>query len=398
MKKVSLIVVLLCLASFISASEASALRVDESELKASGSQAVEFINNAGTNENASFLKAVGYRLGEKIELQKTSSMSTESFHVVHIVADGEEDKLNADIIYMEKGSVADHIAKLRAIISGYLSAVYSYPQDEADNLAVLITVYNAFYRGKYDAFVSKYKSEVVENLTAQNCGLSKRWDEWQGQSRIVIPLHYVSVTGDIHAAEPATDNGGESDIYLEDNDDSGFGLQKIRYDGFAFGAHFTTGFAAGEWSEFVTATIGGGADVEFTLPLSLPVFDLGVSFRFDCGAMLPKENSIVKGGCDVTLSAGAFLRLPFHISRMTFAFQPELSYGIVFHNVSSDESIEGFYVDQQLCLSLGLRMSIPKLENLEIELAPQFMSFFEESDAGWQIGFRLGAVWHLYTK
>ncbi len=397
MKKTSLIVVLLCLASFISASE-SVLRVDETELKASGSQTAEFINSAGPSENTSFLKAVGYRLGEKIVLQKTSSMSTESIHVVHIVGDGEEDKLNADIIYMEKGSVADNIAKLRAIISGYLSAVYSYPQDEADNLAVLITVYNAVYRGKYDAFVSKYKSGVVENLTARNCGLSKRWDEWAGQSRIVIPLHYVNLTGDIHAAESDADNGGESDINIEEDDGGGFGTQKVRYDGFAFGAHFTTGFAAGGWSEFVTATIGGGADVEFTLPLGLPVFDLGVSLRFDCGAMLPKENSVVKGGCDVTLSAGAFLRLPFHIGRMTFAFQPELSYGIVFHNVSSDESIEGFYVDQQLCLSLGLRMSMPKLESLEIELAPQLMSFFEESDAGWQIGFRLGAVWHLYTK
>lgn len=397
MKKISLIVVLLCLASFISASE-SVLRVDETELKASGSQTAEFINSAGTSENASFLKAVGYRLGEKIVLQKTSSMSTESIHVVHIVGDGEEDRLNADIIYMEKGSVADNIAKLRAIISGYLSAVYSYPQDEADNLAVLITVYNAVYRGKYDAFVSKYKSGVVENLTARNCGLSKRWDEWAGQSRIVIPLHYVSVAGDIHSAEPDADNGGESDVNIEEDDGGGFGTQKVRYDGFAFGAHFTTGFAAGGWSEFVTATIGGGADVEFTLPLGLPVFDLGVSLRFDCGAMLPKENSVVKGGCDVTLSVGAFLRLPFHIGRMTFAFQPELSYGIVFHNVSSGGSIEGLYVDQQLCLSLGLRMSMPKLESLEIELAPQLMSFFEESDAGWQIGFRLGAVWHLYTK
>ena len=212
----------------------------------------------------------------------------------------------------------------------------------------------------------------------------------------MIPLHYVSIG--IPSDETAIVGGGESDINIEEDDGGGFGTQKVRYDGFAFGAHFTTGFAAGGWSEFVTATIGGGADVEFTLPLGLPVFDLGVSLRFDCGAMLPKENSVVKGGCDVTLSAGAFLRLPFHIGRMTFAFQPELSYGIVFHNVSSGGSIEGLYVDQQLCLSLGLRMSMPKLESLEIELAPQLMSFFEESDAGWQIGFRLGAVWHLYTK
>ena len=73
---------------------------------------------------------------------------------------------------------------------------------------------------------------------------------------------------------------------------------------------------------------------------------------------------------------------------------PELA-----HSLNADaEDVASFYADQILCLSAGLRLSLPKLEKLELELAPQCSVILEQSDVIFQPGVRFGAIWHFETK
>jgi len=49
-------------------------------------------------------------------------------------------------------------------------------------------VYNAVYRGDLTYFGSKYKAVVLSHLSARNAGISRRWDEWPGATRLLVPL------------------------------------------------------------------------------------------------------------------------------------------------------------------------------------------------------------------
>ena len=98
-------------------------------------------------------------------------------------------QLDADILYIGSNATVDHITNLRRIISAYLVSAYGYSEKDADTISVFITVYNAVYRGKLDTFKSKYKNVVIQNLTADNCGLSVTYKDWPGKSEIVIPLY-----------------------------------------------------------------------------------------------------------------------------------------------------------------------------------------------------------------
>ena len=360
---------------------------------------VEFINYTGPNDvidSVSAIRAIGAELGNQIVQEEASSLGNrDRYSVVHAVNEEDPAKLDADVFFIGKNASVDHITNLRRIISAYIEAAYFYNEEEADNLAVYITAYNAVYRGRYEVFQAKYKSLVMENLTNEDCGLSKNYAEWPGHSQIVIPLkkedgkYFVdtSVFNDRYVIAYMNDE----EVVIE--------VEKIRYRGFALEGHFKGSFVTGELAEYITAALGGGAGIEYTLPLDLPVLDIGFSTRAEAQALLPKTDSLVKGGCDITVSAGAFVRIPFLLGKVTAAFQPELSYGLVLHSIKADdEDVGSLYADQIICLSAGLRVSMPKLEKLELELAPQCSAIFEKSDFIFQPGLRFGAVWHFETK
>ena len=369
------------------------------ELETENLEDVEFINYTGPNDvidSVDAIRAIGTEIGNQIEQETAASLGNrDRYAVVHAVSAEDTAKLDADVFFIGKEASVDHITNLRRIISAYIEAAYSYTEEEADSLAVYITAYNAVYRGQYDVFSLKYKSLVIENLTNEDCGLSKNYAEWPGHSQIVIPLkkeegkYFVdtSVFNDRYVIAYMNDTEVEEEA------------QKIRYRGLAVGAYFKGSFVTGELAEYITAALGGGAGIEYTLPLDLPVLDIGLSARAEAQGLLPAKGNIVNGGCDITFGAGAFLRIPFLLGNATAAFQPELLYGVVLHSLNADdEDVGSLYADQIICLSAGLRLSMPKLEKLEIELAPQCTVITESTDVIWQPGLRLGAVWHFETK
>ncbi|MCL2251421.1 MAG: hypothetical protein FWC12_05835 [Treponema sp.] len=110
------------------------------------------------------------------------------FFVIHCISGQEEGKIDSDIFGLGVDTGVDHVRNLRLIIRGYLQTAYNYSANDAALLAEFITVYNAVYRGDWDYFVSRYKTQVISNLTRDKAGLSIRYDEWPGRTLILIPL------------------------------------------------------------------------------------------------------------------------------------------------------------------------------------------------------------------
>ena len=175
-----------------------ALEVNKNELNTTGDTTIEFINYTGPHkviDSIEAIRSIGSGLGVQIARDPTKSISTSKnakYYVIHAVDANESGKLDADILYIGADATVDHITNLRRIISAYLTAAYGYSDKDADTLAVFITVYNAVYRGNLDTFKAKYKNVVIENLSADNCGLSVNYKDWPGKSEIVIPLYDVN--------------------------------------------------------------------------------------------------------------------------------------------------------------------------------------------------------------
>ena len=178
-----------------------ALEVNQPELTSTGDQTIEFINYTGPHkviDSIAAIKGIGSGLGKQIAGDPSKSTSTNKnskYWVVHAIDENETGKLDADILYIGANATVDHITNLRRIISAYLVSAYGYSEKDADTISVFITVYNAVYRGKLDTFKSKYKNVVIQNLTAENCGLSVTYKDWPGKSEIVIPLYDVKNGG-----------------------------------------------------------------------------------------------------------------------------------------------------------------------------------------------------------
>lgn len=184
---------------FLLALPVSALEVNENELKSTGNaDTIVFVNYTGPHakiDSLESIKKLGSDLGAAVAENpsaRTAAGETARYSVIHAVDPNEKDKLDADIIFIGKNASVDHINNLRHIIASYLSAAYGYSQQDAQTVAVFVTVYNAVYRNDLTTFQNKYKKVVTDNLSADSCGLSVNYKDWPGSSQIVIPLFDVN--------------------------------------------------------------------------------------------------------------------------------------------------------------------------------------------------------------
>ena len=189
---------LLFLIALVSAIPLSAQKVDEEELKSAGNDTIVFINYTGPHskiDSLASIKQLGSNLGTvvaKDTSKATSAGNPAKYSVIHAIDPEEKEKLDADIILVGADATVDHIDNLRRIIASYLVAAYGYSEKDAETVAVFVTVYNAVYRGNFDAYQKKYKKIVLDNLSPSNCGLSVNYTDWPGKSQIVIPLYDVN--------------------------------------------------------------------------------------------------------------------------------------------------------------------------------------------------------------
>ena len=193
--KVALTAAALSLLAMVSA---AALGVDEEEIRVTGNVGtIQFENYSGPHtviETADAITEIGRGLGRQVARNVSSSGSFNlngKYSIIHAVDANETGKFDADILIINPNASVDHIRNLRRIIAGYLQAAYGYNSNDATTIATFVTVYNAVYRQKLDVFQDRYKSVVTRNLTKEKCGLSTKWNEWPGNTQIVIPLNDV---------------------------------------------------------------------------------------------------------------------------------------------------------------------------------------------------------------
>jgi len=156
---------------------------------------VEFYNYEGPHtriDTRAQIRGIGYDLGVMIKAGRTNAGGAGRYFVIHSVSAADGQKLDADIFGLGVDVGVDHIRNLRWIIQGYLEAAYGYSESDAWLLAEYITIYNAVHRGDMRYFESRYKRDVISNLTQEKAGLSIRYDEWPGRTLMLIPLGMLS--------------------------------------------------------------------------------------------------------------------------------------------------------------------------------------------------------------
>jgi len=196
------------------------LSVSSSELESASSADLVFINYEGPQsriETAAEITAIGTGLGSSMPKdgpgQGLRRGDLARYAVIRAIDPSVKTGLEADIIVIGPDAQVDHVKNLRRIIAGYLVSAWGYSAKDAATLAVYVTVYNAVHRGDMGYFSGKYKPVVTRELSAANAGLSLRYDEWAGKSRIVIPLARGARPG----ALGAIDTGAVSDKATTDS-------------------------------------------------------------------------------------------------------------------------------------------------------------------------------------
>lgn len=223
------------LAALILTANAFALEVDKSELEsAPDAESIVFINYTGPHSKIDSLmsiKGIGSNMGKNVaaSTEKFTKAGAGRYSVIHAVNPEEKDGLDADIILIGSDAEVDHINNLRHIIAAYLSSAYGYTEKDAETIAVFVTVYNAVYRGKLDAFNSRYKKIVSDNLSAEKCGLSVNYKDWPGKSQIVIPLFDVS-NGGLSTIDTSVISDTQVVKHMQDDDDKNIESRKDMVD------------------------------------------------------------------------------------------------------------------------------------------------------------------------
>jgi hypothetical protein len=159
---------------------------------------VDFENNSNhpdvinTNDE---IRQIGMLLAKNINdsqgkrIKNIRIGALDRYSLIEVVGRPSEDGLSADVIELGYNAGVDHIRNLRTIISGYLEYAYGYTQEEADELAVLITVYNAVNRKNINRFTKNYQKSVASRLDKNKVGLAVSFKEWPGKTQLVIPLY-----------------------------------------------------------------------------------------------------------------------------------------------------------------------------------------------------------------
>ncbi|MDH4128511.1 MAG: hypothetical protein OEV44_07145 [Spirochaetota bacterium] len=218
---------------FAFSSKIYSLEVDVDELKKL--RKVKFINYKGPHGKIDSISDVRY-IGSKLALgsKKLGNNSIYKYYnkysIIHAVSENEKDKFSADIFSIDKKAKVNHIKYIRHIMSGYLQNRYKYSKIQADTLALYLSYYNAIYRGNMDYMRLKYKTVVVGHINKNNAGISVRYNEWIGKTKILIPLTKETKRGKIDSIDPflISDDKIKEAVRKDDNIDKRKEMVKLK--------------------------------------------------------------------------------------------------------------------------------------------------------------------------
>jgi hypothetical protein len=198
--------------------------IDYAELEQNLSP-VTFLNYEGPYariDSRAQIWGIGYELGAAIRQGASFAGNRNRYYIVHSVTGPEFDRLNADIFGLGPDAGVDHIRNLRLIIQGYLEAAYGYSAGDAALIAEFSSVYNAVFRGNWPYFSTRYKTALVQYLSPvpDRAGLSIRFDEWPGQTMMMLPL-LTAAADSLSAVDTGAISGEEVIDEMRKDDDRG---------------------------------------------------------------------------------------------------------------------------------------------------------------------------------
>ncbi|MDR0638914.1 MAG: hypothetical protein LBG27_08465 [Spirochaetaceae bacterium] len=203
--------------------------IDYAELQQNFSP-VTFINYEGPYariDTRDQIWRIGYNLGNAVREGASFAGERSRYFVLHSVTDPEFGRLNADVFGLGPDVGVDHIRNLRLIMQGYLEAAYGYSAGDAALIAEFSTVYNAVFRGNWDYFSNRYKTALVQSLvsTPERAGLSIRFDEWPGQTLMMLPL-LTAMPDSLSAIDTGVISGEEVIDEMRKDDDRGIEVRQ----------------------------------------------------------------------------------------------------------------------------------------------------------------------------
>ncbi len=210
------------------AAPAGALDVAEDELHRADGVDIEFTNYEGpvsVSESVEMIESIGRYLGDPPPDIGEFREYFARYRIVRAVDPDTRTGLDADIFFILEQARVDHIRNVRLILSGYLRQAYDYNQQQSALIAELATIYNALYRGDLANFAERYKEIVVENLTAEQVGLSTHYNDWPGGTELVIPLR-----SDVAVVDPFRLADEEVIEELRRRDDMGISMRTALID------------------------------------------------------------------------------------------------------------------------------------------------------------------------
>ncbi|MGB4269731.1 MAG: P83/100 family protein [Spirochaetota bacterium] len=166
---------------------AAALEVAIDEIR---TEPVVFINYQGTYKKADSLQDIE-NIGKSLAGNSNNTGIIRfgmKYSLINAISEDEPEKFSATIFSIDKKARVGHIDIIRKILSAYLQQRYGYSKRHSKAIALFLTYYNAIYRGNIDYFSLKYKSIVMKYITKYNAGISTKYYEWPGATKMLIPL------------------------------------------------------------------------------------------------------------------------------------------------------------------------------------------------------------------
>jgi len=186
-----LVPMLLCLA----AAGAWSQQVNAGELDTTAGRSFQFQNYAGPQpvvQSIDQIVGIGEVLSRHLRAGGSRGDYFGKYTVIRAFQPSETTRLSADIIIPGARAQIDDIRNVHRIVAGYLAAAFGYDSSQASRLAVLVTKYNAAYRGNLAALSQRYTPLVMSYLTAENAGIALSYAEWPGKTRLIVPLGHAA--------------------------------------------------------------------------------------------------------------------------------------------------------------------------------------------------------------
>ena len=153
----------------------------------------------------------------------------------------------------------------------------------------------------------------------------------------------------------------------------------------------------GDYASYIGARAGGGLSAEFALPLFGGKSGVSVEAQ---GCRLFASSDKVSGGWSGAAFAGVWYYLP--LGKSAFAFQPELSAGVVVRGIQTKTDMqdmpEKVYTDFAVQLAPSFRFAPVSLKGFEFELSPVYTIIPVQGNAEQFLGGRIGVRYQVQGK